>query len=264
GLAMAVCEGRHDERGGVGRGRGVGAVPPLADLALGAGDFPAVVVDAEVVAGVALLDAVLAGAVAGQRPGEGDPVLAPGLLHVHKGGVAAVHQVLVGEQAPTLQPGVDPGQGLSVVAGGGHGGDVGDDVGPVFGAGLGHVGEVSRPAGDLTPAGGAGGQVIGGHDTGGRPRQGGGAPIVGPGQAPGGVPVVVLEEDLPQGLHLGAGQQVRVAGGQVLDQPAGIRPGLVHPGLRAGGVLAEADRAAVAAAPVVIDQAFQRVVGGAG
>src|SRR5262249_25569690 len=134
-----------------GRGRGVGAVPPLADLALGAGDFPAVVVGAEVVAGVALLDAVLAGAVAGQRPGEGDPVLAPGPLHVHQGGVAAVHQVLVGEQAPTLQPGVDPGQGMSVVAGGGHGGDVGDDVGPVFGAGLGHVGEVSRPAGDLAP-----------------------------------------------------------------------------------------------------------------
>ena len=66
------------------------------------GDFAAVVVDAEVVAGVALLDAVLAGAVAGQRPGEGDPVLAPGPLHVHQGGVAAVHQVLAGEQAPTL------------------------------------------------------------------------------------------------------------------------------------------------------------------
>src|SRR5262249_8401006 len=61
GLALALGEARHDERGGVGRGRGVGAVPPLADLALGAGDFPAVVVDAEVVAGVALLDAVLAG-----------------------------------------------------------------------------------------------------------------------------------------------------------------------------------------------------------
>src|SRR5215472_6961894 len=81
-----------------GRGRGVGAVPPLADLALGAGDFPAVVVGAEVVAGVALLDAVLAGAVAGQRPGEGDPVLAPGPLHVHQGGVAAVHQVLAGSR----------------------------------------------------------------------------------------------------------------------------------------------------------------------
>ena len=76
--------------------------------------------------------------------------------------------------------------------------------------------------------------------------------------------MVVLEEDLPQGLHLGAEQQVRVAGGQVLDQPAAISPGLVHPGLRPGRVLAQAGRAAVAAAPVVIDQAFQRVAGGAG
>ena len=37
---------------------------------------------------------MLAGAVAGQRPGEGDPVLAPGPFHVHQRGVAAVHQVL--------------------------------------------------------------------------------------------------------------------------------------------------------------------------
>jgi hypothetical protein len=94
-------------------------VPSLADLALRAGYLLAVVVDAEVVAGVALLVAVLAGAVAGQRPGEGDPVLAPGPLHVDQGGVAAVRQVLAGEQAPALQPGVDPGQGLPVVAGGG-------------------------------------------------------------------------------------------------------------------------------------------------
>ena len=91
---------------------GVGAVPALADLALRAGDFLAVVVDAEVVAGVALLVAVLAGGVAGQRPGEGDLVLAPGPLHVDQGGVAAVGQVLGGEQAPALQPGVDAGQGL--------------------------------------------------------------------------------------------------------------------------------------------------------
>jgi hypothetical protein len=76
--------------------------------------------------------------------------------------------------------------------------------------------------------------------------------------------VVVLEEDLPQGLHPGAEQQVRVAGGQVLDQPAGIRPCLVDPGLGPGGVLAEAGRPAVAAAPVVTGQAFQRVAGAAG
>ena len=45
---------------------------------------------------------MLAGAVAGQRPGQGDPVLAPGPLHVHQGGVAAVRQVLAGQQAPAL------------------------------------------------------------------------------------------------------------------------------------------------------------------
>ena len=75
-------------------------MPPLADLALRAGDLLAVVVNTEVVAGVALLGAVLAGGVAGQRPGEGDLVLAPGSFHVDQGGVAAIGQVLGGEQAP--------------------------------------------------------------------------------------------------------------------------------------------------------------------
>ena len=46
-----------------------------------------------------------------------------------------------------------------------------------------------------------------------------------------------------------------MAGGQVPSQPAGIRPGLVHPGLRPGRVLAQLGRAAVAAAPVVTGQA---------
>src|SRR5690348_358240 len=133
GLALRLGEAGDDERGGVGRG----------------GDLLAVVVDAEVVAGVALLVAVLAGAVAGQPPDHNDLVLAAGPLHVDQGGVAAVDEVLAGEQAPVLQPGVDPGQGLPVVAGGRHGGDVGDDIGGVFGAGLGDVGEVAGPAGDL-------------------------------------------------------------------------------------------------------------------
>ena len=110
---------------------------PLADLALRAGDLLAVEVGAEVVAGVAVLVAVLAGAVAGQRPGEGDLVFAPGPLHVDQGGVAAVRQVLGGEQAPPLQPSVDAGHRCGVRAGGGHGCDVGDDVGAVGGAGLG-------------------------------------------------------------------------------------------------------------------------------
>src|SRR5216684_2033254 len=157
GLALALGEAGDDERGGVGRGGRVGAVPAPADLALRAGDFLAVVVDAEVVAGVALLDAVLAGAVTRQRPGEGDLVLAPGPLHVDQGSVAAIDQVLGGEQAPARQPAVDTGPGQRAGAGGRHGGDIGDDVGAVIGAGLGHVGEVSGPPGDLAPAGVAGG-----------------------------------------------------------------------------------------------------------
>src|SRR5204862_7892503 len=62
----------------------------------------------------------------------------------------------------------------------------------------------------------------------------------------------------------GSEQQARVAGGQVLQQQPGVRPCLVDPGPGPGGVLAEADRAAVTAAPVVTGQALQRVAGGAG
>jgi hypothetical protein len=84
GLALRLGEAGDDKRGGVGRGGGVGAVSSLADLALRAGDLLAVVVNVEVVAGVALLIAVLADAVAGQRPGERDLVLASGPLHVDR------------------------------------------------------------------------------------------------------------------------------------------------------------------------------------
>jgi hypothetical protein len=126
------------------------------------------------------------------------------------------------------------------------------------------VGEVAGPPGDLAPAGVEGGRVVGRDDAGGRRRQAAVALVVAPAQAAGGIPVVVLDQDLPQGLHPGAEQQARVAGGQVLQQPAGVRPGVVHPGLGPGGVLAQADRPPVAAAPLVGDQAFQRVPGGAG
>src|SRR5512135_1195245 len=47
GLALALGEAGDDERGGVGRGCRVGAVPPLADLALRAGDLLVVVAGAE-------------------------------------------------------------------------------------------------------------------------------------------------------------------------------------------------------------------------
>ena len=151
-------------------------------------------------------------------------MLAPGPLHAGQGGVAAVRQVLAGEQAPPLQPSVDAGHGCGVRAGGGHGCDVGDDVRAVFGAGLGDVGEVAGPAGNLAPACVAGGRVAGRDDAGGRRRQAGVALVVAPAQAAGRVPVVVLGQDLPQGLPPGAAQQARKAGGQVLQQPAGVRP----------------------------------------
>jgi hypothetical protein len=135
---------------------------------------------------------VLAGAVAGQRPDQGDLVDAAGPLHVDQGGAAAVGQVIAGEQAPAL-----------------------------------------------------------------RRRQAGIALLVAPARAAGRVPVVILGHDLPQGLHLRPAQQAGVAVGQVLQQPPGVRPGVVQ-------ALAQADWPAVAAAPVVIDQAVQDMAGGAG
>jgi hypothetical protein len=77
-------------------------VPALADLALRAGDFLA----AEIVAGVALLGAVLADGVAGQRPGEGDLVLAPGPLHVDQGDVAAVDPAVGSQRGGALLGGL--------------------------------------------------------------------------------------------------------------------------------------------------------------
>jgi hypothetical protein len=127
-------------------------VPASADLAPRAGDLLAVEIDPEVVADVSALVAVLAGWVAGQRAGEGDLVEVGGPLHQDQGGIAAVGQVGGGQQAPAGQPGVDAGQGRGVVAGGGHDRDIG--------AGHGHLGQVAAPAGDLAPAGVAGGRVL--------------------------------------------------------------------------------------------------------
>jgi hypothetical protein len=78
----------------VGEEVGWGAVPALADLALGAGHLLAVVVDVEVEALVAV---VLAGGVAAQWPGDGDLVFRCGLFQVGQGGVAGVDQVLGGQ-----------------------------------------------------------------------------------------------------------------------------------------------------------------------
>ncbi|MEU2874691.1 hypothetical protein ABZ769_36860 [Streptomyces olivoreticuli] len=57
-------------------------MPALADLALGAGDLPTVVVDVEVVPGEALVPAVLPGGVAPEWSGDGDLVFTGGLFQV--------------------------------------------------------------------------------------------------------------------------------------------------------------------------------------
>ncbi|GAA1932691.1 hypothetical protein GCM10009753_77940 [Streptantibioticus ferralitis] len=104
-------------------------MPSLADLALGAGHLPAVEVDVGVVpAGVFIL-AVLTGGVARQRPGDRDLVFPGGLFQVDRGGVAAVDEVLGGQQTAELETGVDTGKGLGVVCGGRGGGHVRDYVG---------------------------------------------------------------------------------------------------------------------------------------
>jgi hypothetical protein len=51
---------------------------------------------------------------------------------------------------------------------------------------------------------------------------------------------------------------------EVLQEPEGVVAGGEDPGLGAGGVLAQADRAAVAAPPFLVDQIVQQVPGGAG
>jgi hypothetical protein len=76
-------------------------VPARADLALGAGDLLAVVVDVEVVPGEALVPPVLTGGVAPEGPGDGDLVFTCGLFQVGQGGVAGVDQVLGGQQPAT-------------------------------------------------------------------------------------------------------------------------------------------------------------------
>lgn len=64
-------------------------MPAPADLALRAGDLPAVEVDVEVVPVEALVSAVPAGGVARQWTADGRLVFALGPLQVDRGGVAA-------------------------------------------------------------------------------------------------------------------------------------------------------------------------------
>ncbi|MDQ1035355.1 hypothetical protein QFZ75_001771 [Streptomyces sp. V3I8] len=69
-------------------------MPALADLALGAGDLLAVVVDVEVVPGETLTLAVLTGGIGRQWSGDGDLVFTCGLFQLRQAGVAGVDQVL--------------------------------------------------------------------------------------------------------------------------------------------------------------------------
>lgn len=70
------------------------------------------------------------------------------------------------------------------------------------------MGEESGPAGGLSPACVAGGRVVGGHDRAGGGRQP--ALLVGaPAQAARRVAIVVLHEDLPEGLDPGTEHATR-------------------------------------------------------
>ena len=217
----------------------------------------------EVVAAEAVVPAVLAGGVDRQWSGDRDLVFAGCLFQMDQGGVAAVDQVLGGQQPAVLEPGVDAGQSLRVVAGGVGGGHICDHVDAVGITGLGEMCDETLPPGDMSAARIAGRRVVGRDDRDGRGRQ----PAVlhgAPAQAAGPVTVVVLNHDLPQGLDAGPGQAFRPVPPEVLDQPDGVVSGGEDPGLGAGGVLAQTDRAAVAAPPLLVDQAGQQVRSRAG
>lgn len=131
GATLTLGEPGHDQRGRSGRGGRIGAVPARADLPPRAGDLLTVVSDVEVIPGKALTSAVLAGGVARQWSGDGDLVFAGDLFQVGQRGVAAVDEVLDGQQAATGQARVDAGQDLAVMCGGRGGGHVRDHVGAV-------------------------------------------------------------------------------------------------------------------------------------
>ncbi|MFF9221662.1 hypothetical protein [Streptomyces viridosporus] len=231
-------------------------MPALADLPLGAGDLPAVVVDVEVVPSEALASAVLSGGIAPERPGDGDLVITCGLFQVGQGGVAAVDQVLGGQQAAAVQAGVDAGQDLAVVHSGRGGGHVRDHVRAVGSTRLGQMSGEPLPADEVPVAGIAGRRVIWGDDRPGRGRQPG--PVFRLGGAPEQVSrnaaVVVLHHDLTQGLDARAGHAVCSVLIEVFQEPDGVVAGGEDPGLGLGGVFAQAGRTAITAPPFLVDQ----------
>lgn len=86
----------------------------MAGLAVGAGDLALVEVDGEVVPGEAGLFLALPCAAGLDRADECDLVVAEGAVQQRDGEVAAVEQVLPGQQPAVTEPGVDAGEGLGV------------------------------------------------------------------------------------------------------------------------------------------------------
>ncbi|WP_253911351.1 hypothetical protein [Streptomyces sp. CNQ-509] len=76
--------------------------------------------------------------------------------------------------------------------------------------------------------------------------------------------MIVLHHDLAQSLDTGAGRSVHSVPVEVFQEPDGVVPGGHDPGLGLGGVLAQADRTAVATSPVLVDQLVQQMTGGVG
>lgn len=103
-------------------------MPTPADLSLRAGDLLAIEVDVEIVSVEAFVAAVLAGGIAQQRPGHSDPAFSGGAFQVDQRGVTTVNEVLGGQQATTLQTGMDARQGLRIARRGRGGGHVRDHV----------------------------------------------------------------------------------------------------------------------------------------
>ncbi|MER7057773.1 hypothetical protein [Streptomyces sp. NPDC000351] len=85
-----------------------------------------------------------------------------------------------------------------------------------------------------------------------------------PAQVPRGVTVVVLHHDLAQGLDARAGRVVCSVPVEVFKEPDRVVSGGEGPDLGLGGVLAQADRPAVADPPVLVDQLVEQVRGGTG
>lgn len=122
------------------------------------------------------------------------------------------------------------------------------------------------PADDVSVPCVAGRGVVGRDDRPGRGRQSGPVLLLGgaPAQVSCGVTVVVLHHDPAQGLDARTGRVVRSVLVDVFQEPDGIVSSGKNPGHGLGGVLAQADRPAVAEPPALVDQPVEQVRGRGG